>query len=250
MHADFTEVHVQDLADVLSDVYDPPAITDAIRRFDVEESGIDAAENRPVDGLRKAAESGTFPKILAYLLENGEFTDEHRESLEAALSGSPVSIREGADGLELYRRIEGVADRSVRTARGFLDEHAPPVVRSHIEEAETDLASGDYDLAGAEIVRAFDALVVGGFTDGLEELVEEEVIQVGDQHEYTDANVLYVIYGYCSMIGGDPQVKGFEATRLQAELGLVTGQQALYFLVQTLQTAVENDVDLSYWEYP
>lgn len=250
MRTELTDVHLQDLADVLASVYSDAELVDAIRRFESTESVLDDAEARPLDGFRAAMDTGTLPEILAYLVSEGDFDTEQRDSLEAAFEGSPITVRDGEDGLELYQRISGVADRSVDSARDHLEALAPPTVLEHLETAERDFAEGSYDRAGAEMIRAFDVMLLSDFTDGLEELIEKDLIQPGDDHEHTDVNLLFVVYGYCSMLGGDPQMKGFEASKRQGEFGLVTGQQALYYLVQVLEEAIEKDVTLNYWDYP
>lgn len=251
MGADVKEVHVQDLADVLGTEYSRSDLAEVMRRFEVSTDTIEATEHSLVAGLRELSGTASFRPVLAYLLENATWSPAQREEIEAALEGSPLSVRESAQGtLELHQRVEGVAARSIQDKRSALEESAPRVVMTQIEAAESYIGQGEYDLATAEIRRAMDMLVVGGFEEGLEELAEEGFISLGDEHEHSDATMLYVAYGYCSFLGADPEAKGFETSRLQGELALVLGEEVLYFLLQKMAEAQDAGVDLRYWERP
>ena len=250
MESEVTDVHIQDLATALELVYDREDFRDAFRRFQAPESATEALDGSVSDGLRELAGTDIFREVVAYLVREGEFDDEERAALQTAVSGSRFSVLSTEDdGLVLYQRIEGVADRTLPDKRDTLESLAPDVVLTQIESAETNLAEGEYDLAMAELRRAFDMLVVGGqYDEALQELIEHDLITVGGEHENTDTTILYVVYGYCSYLGSDPEYKEFETSRLQAEVGLAIGLEALYFLLEVLDRAVQEGVDLRRWE--
>lgn len=251
MDTDVREVHVHDLADVLGAEYSTGDLAEAMRRFEVPAETVEATEQSILAGLRELGETPSFRPVLAYLLENATWSSAQRNDIEAALEGSPLSVRESAQGtLELHQRVDGVADRFIQDKRSSLEESAPRVVLTQIEAAESYMGQGEYDLAAAEIRRAMDMLVVGGFEEGLEELAEEGFISLGDEHEHSDATLLYVAYGYCSFLGADPEAKGFETSRLQGELALVLGEEVLYFLLEKMAAAEADGIDLRYWERP
>ncbi len=251
MGADVKEVHVQDLADVLGTEYSRSEVEEAMRRFDVPSKTVEASKQSILAGLRDLSGRPSFRPVLAYLLENASWSAAQRTDIDAALDGSPLSVRESAQGsLELYHRVVGVASRSISDKRSTLEEEAPRVIMTQIEAAESYMAEGEYDLAAAEIRRAMDMLVVGGFEEGLEELAEEGFISLGDEHEHSDATMLYVTYGYCSFLGADPEAKGFDTSRLQGELALVLGEEVLHFLLQKIAAAEDAGIDLRYWERP
>ena len=251
MGADVREVHVQDLADVLGTEYSTDQLAEAFRRFEVRPETVEATDQSIVAGLRELSETASFRPVLAYLLENATWNSDQRHDIEAALEGSPLSVRESAHGsLELHQRVDGVADRYIQDKRSTFEESAPRVVMTQIEAAESYMGEAEYDLAAAEIRRAMDMLVVGGFEEGLEELAEEGFISLGDEHEHSDATMLYVAYGYCSFLGADPEAKGFETSRLQAELAVVLGEEVLYFLLEKMAAAEAAGIDLRYWERP
>lgn len=250
MEHEVTDVHIQDLATTIESAYEPEAIRDAFRRFRVSEAVIDALDESVTAGLRALAGTDSFRGVLAYLVREGEFDADETAALREALSGTRFSVRDSEDeGLVLYQLIEGVADRSMPDKRDTLEALAPELVLTQIESAETKLAEGEYDLATAEMRRAFDVLVVGGgYSEALEELVENDLITVGDEHENSDATILYVTYGYCSFLGSDPEYKEFETSRLQAEVGLAMGQEVLYFLLTILDRAEQEGIELRRWE--
>lgn len=251
MGDDVKEVHLQDLADVLGTEYSRADVVDAMRRFEVAEQTVEATEESILTGLREIVDKDSFRPLLAYLLEEATWNSAERRAIEASLQGSPLSVRDSADGsLELHQRVEGAADRSITDRRDRLETLAPDVVLTQIDAAESYMGQGDYDLAAAEIRRAMDMLVVAGFEEALEELADEGLISLGDEHEHSDATMLYVTYGYCSFLGADPEAKGFETSRLQGEFALVLGEEVLYFLLQKMAAAEEADIDLQYWERP
>lgn len=247
---EFREVHVQDLATVFADHFRPEELVNAARRFEVDSGAIEALESDPASGFSELAATEELPAVIAYLIESGEWDADDESTLSAALEGSAYSVRQGPDGLELHKRVRGVADRTTTDKRAWMEAEAPGVIMTQIEAAESNLAAGDHDLAAAEIRRAMDMLVVGGFDEGLEEFAEEGLIQVGDEHQHSDATVLYVTYGYCSFLGGDPEVKGFRTSRLQAELAVTLGEEVLYFLLQKMAEAESEGVELRRWERP
>jgi hypothetical protein len=251
MATDVREVHIQDLADVIGTEYPPTDLADVFRRFELPADVVQAAESDVPEGLRRLSGTESLRPVLAHIVENATWSPDQRTSLEAAFAGSPLSVRETEEGgLELHQRIVGAAERTVGDKRAYFEEEGPSVILTQIEAAEANFGQGDYDLAAAEIRRALDMLVVAGFEEALEELAEAEYISLGDEHEHSDATLLYVTYGYCSFLGADPQAKGFETSRLQAELALVLGEEVLYFLLQTMAAAEADGVDLSYWERP
>lgn len=251
MGTDVKEVHIQDLAEVLGTAYSTGEVTEAMRRFEVPEEVLEATDGAILEGLRELADTDAFRPVLAHLLENNRWSGADRRDIEGALDGSPLSVREASEGgLELYQRVDGAASRAIRDKRTALEQDAPGVIMTQIEAAESYVGEGEYDLAAAEIRRAMDMLVVGGFEEGLEELADEGLISLGDEHEHSDATMLYVGYGYCSFLGADPQAKGFETTRLQGEFALVLGEEVLYFLLQKMAAAEEAGIDLMYWERP
>lgn len=250
MVGDLREVHIQDLADVLGAEYTVDDIEAAFRRFEVGEEVTSMEEGSILDGLRDLSETERFRPVLAHLVENGDWSHANRDSLSAALEGSPLFVQETETGLELYQRVDAAAERTVQNKRSYLEDSAPSVIRTQIESAESNLGSGEFDLAAAEIRRAMDMLVVGGFEEALEELAEQDLISLGDEHEHSDATMLYVAYGYCSFLGADPQAKGFETSRMQAELAVSLGLEVLYFLLQKMAEAEESGIDLRYWERP
>lgn len=250
MAADVKEVHLQDLASVLATSYEPTDIDTVFRRFEVEPGVFSPEADSILDGLRGLADTDEFRPVLANLIENGSWTETQVRDLEEALEGSPLSVLETDSGLELYQRIRATADRTIEDKRGALEEMAPTVVWTQIEAAESAFGSGEYDLAAAEIRRAMDMLVVGRFEEGLEELAEQDLISLGDEHEHSDATLLYVAYGYCSFLGANPEAKGFETSKLQGSLALTLGQEVLYFLLEMMDAAEEAGIDLRYWERP
>ncbi len=247
---EFREVHVQDLATVFADQYETDELADAFRRFEVGAESIEALETDTTAGFRELASTADFSAVVAYLIESGEWDADDETALAEALDGSAYSIRNGEDGVELHKRVRGVADRTTTDKRAWMEAEAPSVIMTQIEAAESNLAAGDHDLAAAEIRRAMDMLVVGGFDEGLEELAEEGLIQVGDEHTHSDATILFVTYGYCSFLGGDPEVKGFHTSRLQAELAVTLGEEVLYLLLQKMAEAEAEGIELSRWEWP
>lgn len=245
------DVHLQDLAAVIEAEMAQATVVDACRRFEVDDSIVETVEDSLLEGFRALADADTFDAVLAYLVASEDWGDESIEALEAALVGSPLSIRETDDGeVELIRTVSPVADRSVPKKRDLLEADAPSVIMTQIEAAEANLTAGDYEFAAAEIRRAMDMLLVGGFDEGLEEFGEHGLIELGSEHEHSDATMLYVTYGYCSFLGGDPQQKGFETSRLQAELAVVIGEEALYFILQKMAEAEEQGIELRRWERP
>ena len=251
MKAFVKEVHVQDLVPVLDGEFSTAELADACRRFEVEEDILEDLEESTLEGLRGIAATEQFEPLLAYLLKTGDWDDQQVESFEEALEGSPLSVRRGEGGeLELIKTVSPAADRGVPDKRTYLEENAPQVIMTQIEAAESNLVAGDYEFATAEIRRAMDMLVVGGFDEGLEEFAEQGLIQLGDEHEHSDATMLYVAYGYCSFLGGNPEQKGFETSRLQAEVAVVLGEEALYFILETMERAAEQGIELRRWELP
>lgn len=251
MQADVKEVHIQDLATVLEGAFSSGVIGDVYRRFEVPEDVPRPSEVSLLESLRALADTRRFEPVLAHLLDRGHWSDAQVAEFEAALEGSPLSVRVSSDGdLELFRQIRGVADRSMPSRRERLEEMVPSVVETQINAAEQYLGSGEYDMAAAEIRRGMDMLVVGGYDEGLEELAEHDLILLGDEHEHSDATVLYVAYGYCSFLGADPEMKGFETSKLQAELAVAFGEEVIYFLLEKMAEAEAADIELTYWERP
>lgn len=249
MDTDIAEVHVQDLAAEIETAFSMTRVDAAFRRFGVGDEFDPTASDPILQSLRNLSETDSFGAVVAYLLDEGEWTAEQRSALQDAVSGSPLVVREADDGsLDLYKRVRGVADRSVGNKREYLESAVSDTTRIQIETAERNLANGEYDLAAAEMRRALDELVVAGYDEGLEELAEEGLIRIGDEHEHSDATLLYVAYGYLSFLGADPEVKGFETSKLQAEMALVLAQEVLYFILETISEAEDRGIELRYWE--
>lgn len=252
MPTDVKEVHIQDLAEILDEVYAPEDIADAARRFEAESAIAEEAEGIAMTAtLRDLAETGTFEQVFASLLEQREWSSDQLSRFRNALEGSPLSVRKSAEGeATVYKQIDSVADRSVPSRAEQFSEIVPTVIQTQVDAAFEHLGSGEYDLAAAEIRRAMDMLVVAGFDEAMEELAEKDLLQLGDEHEHSDATILYVTYGYCSYLGGNPEVKGFETSKRQAEMAVILGLEAMNFLLRTLEEAEAQDTELNYWERP
>lgn len=252
MPADVTEVHLQDLADVLEAKYSPEEIADAARRFESDDVIADVSgKPRIVETLRGIAEDETFDSVFAFLLDERDWSADQLSDIREALEGSPFSVRQSAEGeATVFKQVPSVADRSVLSREEEFEDIVPTVIQTQIDAASEYLGGGEYDLAAAEIRRAMDMLVIAGFEEAMEELAENELLQLGDEHEHSDATMLYVAYGYCSFLGGNPEVKGFETSKQQAELAFVLGQEAIYFMLRTLEKAEAKGIELNHWERP
>lgn len=254
---DLKDAHIQDIASVLAKRYSKNALYDIIRRFEAEDIAREAANSddlpransnrqRLQNWLRVANGTPEGRKIIAYMIENAQLRIDQIEALEDAFAGSRFVLQEGEYGMELMLRITATAEAEVKDQRAYLDETAPEAVLGHIEEAESKLTKGDYEEAMAEAREALSAMAEGNYAQALDELHTEGVIKKWDgngNRQRFDWEMLYMPYGYCSTLGSHRD----DPNALQAETGVILVEEAVHFLLRSLEQARKDNTHLQEW---
>ena len=248
MTEDLKEPQIQDLAGVLEGKYTHDQLTNILRRFDaqhLDEGG--SKKERIMNWLRNGNESGEVRPILAYMIEDNLFRRDQREDLEEALAGSRFVLSEGEDGLELLLKISATAERQVETHRAYVEENAPEEVLNKLEDAEGELTEGKCDDAVHDLREALEKMVTTGYHSALDELVANGIISSGSGNDRDDKEMLYMAYGYSSTVGSHTSAGASSASQLQAETALILVEEAIYFLLQKLEEADQQGVNLTEW---
>lgn len=248
MTEDLKEPQIQDLAEVLEGKYTHDQLTNVLRRFDAQhlDEGSKKIE-RITNWLRNGNESGEARPILAYMIEDNLFRQVERDDLEEALTGSRFVLSEGNDGLELLLKISATAERQVETHRAYVEENAPEEVLNKLEDAEYELTEGNYNDAVHDLREALEKMVTTGYHSALDELVKNGIISSGSGSNRNDKEMLYMAYGYSSTVGSHTSAGASSASQLQAETALVLVGEAIYFLLQKLDEADQDRVNLTEW---
>lgn len=250
MTEDLKEPQIQDVAGVLSNKYTKTQLTNILKRFDAEdlESGGSSKKRRIINWLRNENESGEARPILAYMVENATFRRDELEDLERAFAGSRFALTEGESGIELWLKISATAERQVETHRSFVEDNAPDETLEKLEDAREELTVGDFEDAMEDLRKALEKMVDDNYHNGLNELVSKGLIHNGTGNQRNDKEMLYMPYGYCSSVGSHTSAGAPTASQLQAETGLILVEEAIYFVLRTIEEADQKGINLNEWE--
>lgn len=131
----------------------------------------------------------------------------------------------------------GLLEKERETAVSWIENHANKIVLSHLKDAKTNLGNARYDYVLDDCRKALEALTncTVGFSDSIAELVKQNVILQGDKNRKMDAELIRVLYGYCSTFGAHASATGMKPDFEQAVLGLHLTESCIYFLLKRLE---------------
>lgn len=197
-------------------------------------------------------------EIIQYLInQNTPLHVDILEPVQKALQASELDLDRDDDGeYELVQTVSEPAQEEKETHQSYIEKHAPLRTVAFLKRARKRQGQGEFSAALFDARNAIEKLLPSAdlrFAEALDEMGSNDVdlIETHQQHDddyVYDLRLLNSVYQYCSSIGAHPEEVD-SGTPLQAAIGLVMAEQAIYFLVKKGEEAEQEGIDLEKWDF-
>jgi len=190
-------------------------------------------------------------EVIAYILEEG-FGPEKPENIDKyskILMKYGFAIKEENGSFKLIHIPSGLLEENRKKVISWIEQHANSRVLSHLKDAMNNLSMGRADYVLDDCRKALEALTNGevGFSESLNELVNQNIILQGSRNRKMDAELLRSVYGFNSTLGAHTSAERPRPDIEQAILGLHITESCIYFLLKRLEEAKRTGKQLRYW---
>ncbi len=135
----------------------------------------------------------------------------------------------------------------VKNTATWLDTHATPDTTKFLSKARARPGKSEWKDMLSDSRNAMEGLATTKFDEALQELINEGLIEQGDNTRKKDAELLRAIYGFDSTFGAHAG-GSVEMQEIRAELGYHATVNAVVFLIRTIEAGRKHGKKLLKWK--
>lgn len=245
---------VDDLSNLLTDYFDTSKdcwaeVRSMKTRFEISNKSDMDAEFPSTKGeaqnlVRSMLEDDREQELLSYLINKVPNHDEYMPILNKC--GFTI---EGNNGKFSLAILSGeILNEEEEKVILYLEKNASSKTMNYLQKAKQDFDAGNYYSTVSNCRMALESVTKNGcFSQGIDELVKQELIQEGDKSRKSEGWFLRAMYGINSTLGPHTSSSSPTTTFEQALLCMVTTKSTIRFILKKLEEAKTQEIDLQEW---
>ena len=194
--------------------------------------------------IRHVAENYLEREVLDYLIKH----DSNRDAYTSILNKHGLAIEKNGDEFVLAELSGKIFKEEENEIFSYLESHAPPKTMQYLQKAKEYFDSKNYCDTISNCRLALESLTNNGeFSQGVDELVKNDLILDGDKGRKNEGRLLRAIFGFNSTLGSHTGASKPDATFEQALLSMMITKSIIRFLLKKIEEANDRKIDLQEW---